>query len=207
MSPGQSAGPEVERITSALIKLVAEGGYRTITVEQVVERAGVERDAFDRHFASKEDCYLAIWEETNLKFVEIISPAFASGNWRASIGELALLILDFIREFPEESRFQFEARNAGPRARARLEAQIDVFVELVDRGRQELADPDSLSRATAEGVAAAVFEQISIRMNRSARENLSRLVPELMFIVLQPYLGIDEAMKELRGEGVERIEE
>jgi AcrR family transcriptional regulator len=207
MSPEPSVGAEVERITSALIELVAEGGYRVVTVEQVVARAGIDRDAFDRHFASKEDCYLAIWEKTNLKFVESVGPAFVSGNWRASIGELSLLILDFIRAFPEESRFQFEARNAGPQARARLEAQIDVFVELIDRGRQELADPDSLSRATAEGVASAVFEQISIRMKRSPEEGLSRLVPELMFMVLQPYVGIDEAMKELRAEGSERAGE
>ena len=59
-----------------------------------------------------------------------------------------------------------EAVRSGPRARARLDRDVEVLVDLIDRGRGELDDPAALTRATAEGLGGAVYELISMCLTR-----------------------------------------
>lgn len=47
-----------ERIVEAAFELFEEQGFETTTVDEVVERAGVEREDFFRHFRAKEDAVL-----------------------------------------------------------------------------------------------------------------------------------------------------
>jgi AcrR family transcriptional regulator len=46
----------------ALALEIEEKGYRSVTVADVVRRAGVSRSAFYENFSSKEDCFLAASE-------------------------------------------------------------------------------------------------------------------------------------------------
>lgn len=191
---------EVERFVAAVTQVVAENGYRSTSVEAIVDRAGLSRESFDRHFSGKEECFLVAWDIANREYVGRAVSAYATGgSWRAGMRAVADAILTYLLELPDESRLLLEARSAGPVARARLQTSMDAFVELVDQGRQELDDPDSLSRATAEGIGGAVFEQVTRLMIREdADDDLPDLAPQLMFMVFQPYLGIEEATKELR---------
>ena len=61
----RAASPERERIVEALIDIAAERGYAETTVEMILDRAGLDRPAFDRHFRSKYDCFLSAWQEIN----------------------------------------------------------------------------------------------------------------------------------------------
>ena len=57
----RAASPERERIVEALIEIAAERGYAETTIELIVERAGLDRPAFDRHFRGKYDCFISAW--------------------------------------------------------------------------------------------------------------------------------------------------
>lgn len=94
-----------------------------------------------------------------------------------------------------------EALRSGSRARARLDRDVDVVVDLIDRGRGELDDSDSLTRATAEGLGGAIYELISMCLVRGGQDDLPALLPQLMFVVTRPYLGLETALAEFhRGE-------
>jgi AcrR family transcriptional regulator len=63
---GRSSLPEAmvqrdqrERILRAMIETVAENGYSSATVGEVVARARVSRSSFYAQFADKEDCFVA----------------------------------------------------------------------------------------------------------------------------------------------------
>ncbi len=58
---GRRVEPAAQRrlILEALIEVAAEHGYLDTTVEAVLDRAGVQRDDFDRHFQGKYDCVLS----------------------------------------------------------------------------------------------------------------------------------------------------
>jgi AcrR family transcriptional regulator len=61
----RSAGHERKRILDTLVEIGAERGYAETTIVTIVERAGLDRSAFDRHFRSKYDCFLSAWQEIN----------------------------------------------------------------------------------------------------------------------------------------------
>ena len=50
------------RILRAVGELVAERGYSDVTVELIVKRAHVSFKTFYKHFASKEECFVALFE-------------------------------------------------------------------------------------------------------------------------------------------------
>ena len=52
-----------ERIVSAALELIAEGGYVAAQIAAVADRAGVAVGTVYRYFPSKEDLYLAIVDE------------------------------------------------------------------------------------------------------------------------------------------------
>ena len=52
------------RLLAAMVASVAEHGYERTTVGDVVEMSGVSRTAFYRHFANKEDCFVAAVDGT-----------------------------------------------------------------------------------------------------------------------------------------------
>jgi AcrR family transcriptional regulator len=199
VSPGVLTAREEAKVLRACTEIVAERGYKAMSMDEVAALAGVDRKRLGRHFTSKEECFLAAWDAADEEYVGRAVRAFsAEAGWRAGMRAVAFAIVDYLQTFPAESRLMLEARNAGKPARMRLQASMDVFVELLDQGRQELPDPDSLSPATAEGIGGAVFEQVTMLMRHGADDGLRRLLPQMLFMVFQPYLGIEAAMEEMR---------
>ena len=47
-----------ERLLAAMLRATAQLGYRELSVQDVLERAGVSRPTFYEHFENKEDCFL-----------------------------------------------------------------------------------------------------------------------------------------------------
>jgi AcrR family transcriptional regulator len=63
------------RLLDGLAAAIAETGYRTATVADVVRRARTSRRTFYEHFADKESCYLALLTEANLAMIRRITAA------------------------------------------------------------------------------------------------------------------------------------
>src|SRR3954463_2098239 len=51
------------RLLDAMAEAVAEKGYATTTVADVIARARVSRKTFYEHFRDKEECFLAAYDE------------------------------------------------------------------------------------------------------------------------------------------------
>lgn len=95
----------------------------------------------------------------------------------------------------DQVRAAIEEALAHP-VRAPLDRDVEVLIDLIDRGREELDDPQSLTRATAEGIGGAVFELISMCLVRDSEDDLPGLLPQLMFFATRPYLGVEAALAE-----------
>src|SRR3954465_11736469 len=50
------------RLLAGMLRATAELGYREVSVQDVLERAGVSRPTFYEHFENKEDCFLAAFD-------------------------------------------------------------------------------------------------------------------------------------------------
>jgi len=191
---------ERDRIARALVELVGTVGYRETDLGDVLARTGVDEATFARHFAGKEECFLAVWDELTLAQSAVAAKAFAGpGTWRERMRAAAWVTLDYLQEDLARTRFLvLEVLNAGEIALTRREAAIAARVDWIDEGRHEPGAPAELTRATAEYIAGAVNEML-IRKTRSGeiKRGAQVMLRELMYMAVRPYLGEAAAREEL----------
>jgi AcrR family transcriptional regulator len=189
-----------ERIHKATVDIVYEGGYETLTVEAVVERADVERADFDRLFAGREDLYIGLFKDVASKFEAEVMAAFEEHDeWRDSLRACAYAAARHLRERPREVSFGvLRMYDAGELAQAYREVQLQRMVDLIDLGRQELDDPDSIGRGVAEGVIGSIYG-VLVKELQGGRgvSSAESFVPDLMYMAVRPYLGHEVAREEL----------
>ena len=77
----RAASPERERIVEALIEIAAERGYAETTIELILDRAGLDRPAFDRHFRGEYDGFLSAWQEMNEECMAALTRAYDSEQY------------------------------------------------------------------------------------------------------------------------------
>jgi hypothetical protein len=123
-------------------------------------------------------------------------------RWRDRLRAVAYTMLRFLQEDPIRARaMTVEVLSAGDRAQLIRDAGMQALIELIDHGRQELDDPDSMSRATAEAIGGAIYNRMHVAVEDGKLEHeqdyLEHMVPELMYIAVLPYLGTEAAMEEL----------
>jgi len=190
---------ERQRIVAAMVELVAEQGYKATTVKQLLQRAGVKRADFRRLFSGKRACFLEAYEEMSERFASRVFTAFeAEKEWRAGLRVAAYAAARWVGEHPREVRYAtIETMAAGAFAVERREATLRRFVELLDAGREQLDEPDSVSRAMAEGIVGGILGMLTKNLRQEVRARPEDFVPELMFLAIRPYLGHEAAREEL----------
>jgi AcrR family transcriptional regulator len=194
----RAANRERERIVEALIEIAAERGYAETTIEAVLEHAGLERPAFDRHFRGKYDCFLSAWQEMNESCMREMLEAYNSEEeWPDRLRAVACEVVESLYNDPSRASFAVEVLAAGDAARARRDMTMRVIASLIDAGRNEMDDPESVPHTTAEALAGSAYGQVYAKVVRGRADELPALVPQLMSAAVMPYLGMDAALAEL----------
>jgi AcrR family transcriptional regulator len=190
---------EKEIIGRAVVQVVASHGYEAATLEMVLERASIGRAGFERHYASLDDCVRSEFEEMVQIFVDRVTAAYQSQDaWADGLRALGYEILDAIDEDRERARFfTVEVLSAGEGLQPQKAMILQGIIDLVDLGRQELPDPASMSRSTAEVVVGSAYETIVKKLQRGGPRQGEEILRELMYIVVLPYLGTEAAVREL----------
>jgi len=194
----RTAGPERDRILAALVEIAAERGYAETTIETILEAADLDRPAFDRHFRSKYDCFLTAWQEMNETCMQTMLAAYNSHErWPDKLRAVACEVVESLRGDPTRATFSVEVLAAGDAARARRDMTMRVIASLIDAGRNEMEDPESVPHTTAEALAGSAYGQVYSRIVQGRGDELPALVPQLMSAAVMPYLGLEAAMAEL----------
>jgi hypothetical protein len=120
----------------------------------------------------------------------------AERGWRNQLRAVAYAMLDFLQEDPDRARLMvIESLDSGERAVEIREEGMAALAALIDLGRQELDDPDSIPANTAELTAGAVYNHIHVAIEQGQLHE--SMVPELMVTAVRPYLGTEAALEEL----------
>jgi AcrR family transcriptional regulator/DNA-binding MarR family transcriptional regulator len=205
------------RILSAAARVVEELGYEGMSVARITSRAGVSRRTFYDQFDGREECFLALFDQTVARVGGIAQDATIAmagrKGWleriRSGLGAVLLLFDD---EPAVGSLLVVEALAAGPRVLERRASVLDSLKQIIDEGRGEAKRGDGPAPLTAEGVVGAVFSVIHARLleqragtrsaNGTSRAHarqgaLVGLLNPLMGMIVLPYLGRAAASKEL----------
>ena len=82
------------RLLAGMVEAIAEVGFTDLTIADIVRRARVSKRTFYEHFATKEACFLALYERESLALVGAIEAATADlspGVARISTGTAVYL--------------------------------------------------------------------------------------------------------------------
>lgn len=148
-------------------------------------------------YADIEDTLCQAFEAGLAELFQRVGPAFEEPTWREGIRAVAYTVFEFVVEDRSRAQLMFvDSLAAGERATLLREQGLDLLVQMIDQGRQELEEPDSVSTATAQAIGGTIYTQIRLAVARDAVE--PDLVPKLLYNVVLPYLGTEAAEEELK---------
>jgi AcrR family transcriptional regulator len=188
-----------ERLLAAMIGAVTENGYRALTVQNVLTRAGISRPTFYEQFEDKEDCFLAAFDASAARMRKRIEAAVAEAGpgWREGLRGGIAALLRFIVEEPEEARTVIvEARASSQAGLQRRDELLDRFAACIDDLiREELDEPPSA--IAAAGVVGGIESVLYSRLQKGETDDLEALLPSLMYFAVLSYAGREVAGEEL----------
>lgn len=192
-------GIQRARLLTAACDAVQELGYPRTTVAEIICRAGVSRKTFYDIFSGREDCFVALLEETVAQAAIVAGGAYyESRNWRAGIrSALGRLLLLMEREPALARLWLVEAVKCGDRALARRAQAVGHLANLIGEGRASSKSAYEPPSAVAEGVVGGVLEILHSRVLSSPDAPLTELLGPLMYVIVLPYLGERVARAEL----------
>jgi AcrR family transcriptional regulator len=190
-----------ERLLAAALRATAELGYREMSVQDVLDRAGVSRPTFYEHFENKEACFLTALDSAGERLRTRIDAATASaeGTWRARLRLALEELLRFIADEPDAAAtLVVEARAACPAALLRRDELLDHFAAcLDDQIRAEAPEGSPPGAIASAGVVGGIEALLYSRLNREETASLEALLPSLMYFAVLPFEGHRVASEEL----------
>lgn len=189
-----------ERLLAAMLRATAELGYREVSVQDVLDRAGVSRPTFYEHFENKEACFLAAFDAAAARLRERLEAAAEDGEgWRQRLRLNLEELLRFVSEDPDAAMSLIvDARAACPPALERRDELLDHFASCLDTQVRAEADPaHAPSAIAAAGIVGGIEALLYSRLNRGEADDVQSLLPSLMYFAVLPYEGHEAASEEL----------
>jgi len=192
--PGSTTTGERVRLIEAFAKVASERGFKRTTIRQVTERAGLEENAFHRHFTDLEDCFVATYERASRILLAMMQDAFrAEPDWRDGLRAMLRTALNGLAASPGYARIALvEAPASGQRMR---QARLRVSAAY----REALSDSymPFLPREVQAAFMSGVYSQIARYVESGRATELPDLLPELTYFTLLPSLDPVDAATEL----------
>jgi AcrR family transcriptional regulator len=186
------------RIFEAMLDLATSEGYETVTIERLCEHAGIEPADFSAQFKSLEQCALELVEDFLPPIQRSAQAAFdAEPRWPDSLRAASWQVADWIDTHPREVRFgAVELPKVGEIGQVRVEEAFKYFIPMIDAGREASGDPDA-PRLIGERAVGSLALMLAKLLRDGAPLEPHRYMRELMYLAVLPYLGPDEAAKQL----------
>jgi AcrR family transcriptional regulator len=200
MHPQRQTNDERERreraaLRRALVEVVAHEGRRAASPASVARQAGLPLEAFGAHFASVQECLLAVYEDTLARLHQTVREAIEASaakrereDWRSELDAAFGAALRFLASDPDLARvFIVEAPSAGDDVRERHEAALESFVACVDALRREHEAP--VPPLAAELIVRGTDDLVYARVARGESTRLGDLLTGIRFMWLVPFVG------------------
>jgi AcrR family transcriptional regulator len=186
------------RLLSAAVRSLDEVGYANASVAHITSCAHVSRRTFYEHFATREECLLAVFENVvALVERELLAAKLECLPWRERVRLGLWTILSFFERESMMARVCVVHSLQGEATLlARRELLTSRLAAIVDEGRNESTRAAQASSLTAEGLVGAALSIVYTRLLRERREPLTDLLGELMGLIVLPYLGLTAAKRE-----------
>lgn len=179
-----------------MLELSGEIGYRAVTVEQVLSHSGVSREQFEAEFGDLEGCFAAAYEaEADVLCEAMLDAAARAEDWRAGVRAALEVLLRFVAARPAVARALIrDVHVVGGEALAKHEEVLARLTAAIGTGRQL---PEEQLAWTSTFVVGAVEGVVTARLARGETDDLLALAPELMYLIVASFEGLEAAAEAL----------
>lgn len=195
------APSERDRIVQAMAATCAERGYLETTVGEVIARAGVSRATFDANFSGTEECGLAAVNQILSEATTTASAAWSadSSEWESIFRGIRAL-LELMAARPSFAHVAYiQARHSMPHSCYEPYASgIKVLASMIDRLRTYAIAESPLPRTTSRAVIGGGEILMRRALVAGEPERMAEFLPDIIYGVLVPYLGQEEALRYMR---------
>ena len=182
-----------------MLELSGEIGYRAVTVEQVLSHSGVSLEQFEAEFGDLESCFVAAYEaEADVLCQAMLDAAARAGDWRSGTRAALETLLLFVSERPGVARALVrDVHVVGGGALAKHEEVLARLTTAIASGTQL---PEEQLGWTSSFTVGAVEGVVTSRLARGDTDDLTALLPELMYLIVASFEGREAAAEELAKE-------
>lgn len=188
-----------ERLLAAVVRVTASKGYEATSVADILEEAGVGRESFYELFDDKRDCILAA-HSTLIDHLEATVKAVYDepGPWAGRVRKSVAAMLDWFAADPAAARVTVvELAAIGAVSRERFQEDFRRFTKLLEDGRDE-TEPGPDRPQASELAIGAGFARVYEEVVSGRAKELPKLLPELTYELLVPFIGEEAAEQEQR---------
>lgn len=190
-----------DRLAAGVIQAVAERGYHETTVTDIAAAAGVGRRTFYGYFSSKQDAFFDTYQiVSDFLFEATAEAGAAQRGWPSRVRAELALLLDAFATNPDLVRFCLIAPPAaGGEIVAAHRGFLERLLAVLSEGRpKNVRRP---SEAAEHGLIGGLAALLVDKVKAGKGKQLPELLPDLLELVLTPYLGRERAVKEARQGG------
>jgi AcrR family transcriptional regulator len=186
-----------ERLLLAISETVDESGYDRTTVSQIGSQAHVSKSDFYRHFASKDECFLAAYDDAAERLrVEVADVCERQAGWAERVCDGIGAALAWLAHEPAcASLLLVEGLRAGPDVYDRYLATVQGFLPLLRDGAPRGKAAGRPAEAADEAVVGGIASLLGRRVLAGEAQQLERFFPDIAEFALAPYLGTAEARR------------
>jgi AcrR family transcriptional regulator len=195
---GQVSGMQRARLIGAAVPVVDELGWSSVTVADIASRARVSRRTFYDLFANREDCLLAMLDDTVTRVEQDLAHAdVEDSSWVERVRTGLWTILCFLDRDPVLARVcVVQSARGTRRVLEAREALLTRVASVLDEGRTQNTRAAQTPVLTAEGLVGAALMIVYKRLLNGEQAPLSDLHGELLGMIVLPYLGSAAASRE-----------
>jgi AcrR family transcriptional regulator len=145
-----------------MVEAIGERGYTETNVREVISRAGISRKTFYELYASKDDCLLAIYDETAQCMRGIVQRAYERGVTPQERIDAALdILVEWVAAEPELARLcVLETPTAGLAGRRRITATLTWLTGVMAEVLGDLDVPEMLPELIVGGIHQALSHRL-----------------------------------------------
>jgi len=185
------------RLLAGAAQALAAHGYAEMTIEHVLTRAGVSRATFYENFDGKRECVLVAHQRAFDRLTATLLQACTrESEWPAKVAAAIGVATGFAASRPEEAQLLIVDALAPDRVLVeRVMASNDLLIGLLRSGRERFPGAAAVPELTERVLIGAFTSVIGARLLAGQADRLPALQPELIQLMLMPYLGFEEARR------------
>ena len=196
--PGPFTGSDGRScLLAAAVALIGEHGYAATDPAQIARAAGLLPWHFYRCFESEEACAIAAYDRALPWLEEQIAPLDdPEGDWPRAVVSIVERVLVLLAEHPDLARFcAWDFPRSGRAPLARHQLTVDWLASALRAGRRLCSWSAELPALTEESLIGGAIWLLAHRAHYGEVADLGSLAPEIAYLLLVPYLDVDEARR------------